>query len=59
MKAHIELNLNDALNPEELRQLTALAAEQKKPLERILYEAAKALATKVLPPVPSATTAAA
>lgn len=41
MTAKLELNLSDALNSEELRELTAEAVEQHKPLERILYEAVK------------------
>lgn len=47
MKATLELNLGDALNAEELRELTEIATRERKSLERVLYEAAKALVTKV------------
>ena len=42
MTAELKLNLGDALNQEELRELLTIADEQQKPLERILFEAAKA-----------------
>lgn len=56
MEATLKLNLSDALNADELRELTEIARRERKPLERVLYEAAKALADgarSVVAPAPS------
>jgi hypothetical protein len=42
----IQLNLGNALTVEELQELTTEALEQRKPLERVLFEAARELAAK-------------
>jgi hypothetical protein len=42
----IQLNLGNALTVEELQELTTEALEQRKPLERVLFEAARDLAAK-------------
>jgi hypothetical protein len=42
----IQLNLGNALTVEELQELTAQAQEQRKPLERVLFEAARDLAAR-------------
>ena len=41
MIATLQLQLADALSPSELRDLADLAVTQNKPIERVLYEAAK------------------
>lgn len=46
MQATLQLNLSDALTANELRELTAAAAARKVPVERLLFEAARALAAK-------------
>ena len=46
MATTIQLNLGDALTVEELRELTAEALEQRKPVERVLFEAARDLAAR-------------
>jgi hypothetical protein len=46
MQATLQLNLSDALSPDELRALTAAAAERQTSIERLLFEAAKKLAAK-------------
>lgn len=43
MKATLELNLSNALNSAELEELTGIATREQKPLERVLFEAAKDL----------------
>lgn len=43
MEAVLKLNLADALTPTELDELLQLATESRKPLERLLYEAATTL----------------
>jgi hypothetical protein len=43
MTATLQLNLSDALTADELRELTATAIEENKPLERVLLEAAREL----------------
>ena len=42
MTASLNLNLSDALNTDELRELVEFAETEHKPIERVLYEAAKA-----------------
>lgn len=42
----IQLNLGNALTVEEMQELTTEALEQRKPLERVLFEAARDLAAK-------------
>lgn len=41
MKATLQLNLSDALNADELRELTAIAEAEDKTIERVLFEAAQ------------------
>lgn len=56
MTATLLLNLSDTLNAEELRELTAIATAAGKPLERVLFEAAKAEADRrrgAVAPAPS------
>ncbi len=52
MTATLQLNLSDTLNADELRELTAIATSQNKPLERVLFEAAKAEADRRRAPMP-------
>jgi len=47
MRATLELNLSDALSGEELRELTVVAQERKQSIEKLLFEAAKALIAKI------------
>jgi hypothetical protein len=42
----IQIPLADALSSEELRELLDLSAEQRKPLARVVYEAAKRVAAE-------------
>lgn len=49
MHATLDLNLADALNADELRELTKIAQTVNKPIERVLFEAAKALAMERRP----------
>lgn len=46
MTATLELNLSDALTADELRELTAEAVEQHKPIERVLLDAAREVARR-------------
>lgn len=57
MNATLNLNLSDALNADELRELTAIAITEGKSLERVLFEAAKAEADRRRRPLPPAPTA--
>lgn len=41
MTATLLLNLSDTLSAEELRELTAIATETNRSLERVLFEAAR------------------
>jgi hypothetical protein len=43
MTANLKLNLSDALNSAELEELTGIATREQKPLERVLFEAARDL----------------
>lgn len=43
MTATLQLNLSDALNADELQELTAESLERKESLERVLFDAAKEL----------------
>lgn len=61
MTATLHLNLGDALTAEELRELTAIATAEGKPLERVLFEAAQDRARRrrgPTPPSPTRTTTA-
>jgi hypothetical protein len=49
MTAFIPVNLSQSLSSDELRQLTALAERERKPLESIILGALKDLAAKVTP----------
>lgn len=51
MTATLKLNLSDALTQDELRALLAKAAEERKSLERVIYEAALS-AIRPTPPAP-------
>lgn len=46
MTAILQIQLGDALTADELRELTEAALEQRQPLERVLLEAARALAAR-------------
>ena len=46
MRATLNLNLSDALTADELRELTAIATTEGKPLEKVLFEAARDLASR-------------
>ena len=43
MTATLQLDLSDSLNAEELSELTGIAVEEEKTLERVLFESAKDL----------------
>lgn len=43
MTATLQLNLSQHLNADELRDLTEESLETNKPIERVLFEAAKEL----------------
>lgn len=47
MRATLNLNLSDALNAEELRELTETANQEHKTIERLLFEAAKDLVRRI------------
>lgn len=49
MNATLNLHLGDVLDAEDLRQLAAVVAEEQRPLERILFEAAKEVARRKRP----------
>lgn len=53
MEATLQLNLADALSAEELRCLTEIAAREGKTIERVLFEAAKAVAENVVAMAPN------
>lgn len=59
MRATLNLNLSDALTADELRELTAIATTEGKPLEKVLFEAARDLANRRPAPPPAPTQAAA
>lgn len=44
MHAALQLNLSDALSPDELREIVGAAAKQKVSIERLLFMAAKSIA---------------
>jgi hypothetical protein len=54
MDACLKLNLKDALSGEELRQLLEFASQNKQSLERVLFDAAKALLMTPKTPTPAA-----
>ncbi len=41
MTATLQLNLSDTLSADDLRELTALSLEEKKPIEKVLFEGAR------------------
>lgn len=46
MQATLNLHLGDVLDAEDLRQLAAVVAEERRPLEKVLFEAAKEIASR-------------